>query len=80
MVMEKARRNKDWTEYIGRFCKLVYEDGIEDDGSPHYSTKKGKIEKVTKTHIILKEVGKRGVTAINLFKVLRIEIADANRG
>lgn len=76
MVQEAAKTNKDWAEYTDKFCKLVYEDGIEKDGSPHFSSKIGNIEKVTKTHIILKEKNRRGVTAINLFKVLRIEISE----
>lgn len=74
MVLEPAKKSKEWTEYIGKFAKLIYEDGVERDGSPHFSTKRGIIEKVTKTHIILKEEGKKGFTGINLFKVLRIEM------
>lgn len=76
MVMEQAKKDKEWADYSGRRCKLVYEDGVEQDGSPHYSTKKGVIEKVTKTHIILKEETRRGVTAINLLKILRLEIDE----
>lgn len=76
MVEEKARRSKDWQDYVGNYCKLVYEDGVEKDGSPHYSTKRGTIDKVTKTHMILKEQAKGGYTAINLLKILRIEISD----
>ena len=74
MVKEEAKKNKDWAEYAGRFCKLIYEDGVDDDGKPHYSSKRGKIEKVTKTHLILQEDGKRNLTAINLLKILRMEI------
>jgi len=74
MVKEQARKSKEWSDYVDKHCKLVYEDGIEKDGSPHYSTKTGTIDKVTKTHIILKEDKKQGYTAINLLKVLRIEM------
>ncbi len=74
MVIEQAKKSKDWADYVGKHCKLVYEDGIEKDSSPHYSTKTGIIDKVTKTHIILKEDNKKGYTAINLMKVLRIEM------
>lgn len=72
MVQEAAKKNTDWNEYIGKTIKLVYQDGVEKDGAPHYSTKKGLLEKVTKTHLILKEPSQK-FQAINLMKVLRIE-------
>lgn len=73
MVKEAARKSKEWAEYVGKQCKLVYEDGVEKDGAPHYSMKSGVLNKVTKTHIIITE-SKGGYTAINLLKVLRVEI------
>jgi ribosome maturation factor RimP len=76
MVEEAAKKNKEWSEFIGKQCKLVYEDGTEKDGSPHYSTKKGTIIKATKTHLIMTEEGKTSYTAINLFKILRAEIEN----
>ena len=73
MVGEPAKKNKDWEEYVGQRVKIVYEDGMERDGkTPHMSIKKGSIEKVTKTHMILCEDDK-GLVAINLLKILRAE-------
>ncbi len=77
MVNEPARRNTEWQKYEGFDCKLVYVDGHERDGQgnavEHLSVKKGKVDKVTKTHMIL-SVGTGKYEAIKLLDIKRAEL------
>jgi hypothetical protein len=73
MVQEAAKTNKDWTPYERSKIKLLYKDGTDDKGREHLSMKRGLLEKVTKTHAILREDGKTTWTAINLLEIVRIE-------
>lgn len=72
MVTKKP--DKSWSEYLGQWCKLVYEDGLEPTGAPHLSIKKGIIEKVTDSHMILDEENKNNLVGVNIHKILRFEI------
>ena len=74
MVMGKAKKSKDWDWAIEQFIILLYEDGKRKDGAPHYSKKMGLLKKVTKTHHVFQESGKRGLTGINSPKITRFRL------
>lgn len=73
MVQEAAKTQKDWTQYENSKIKLIYKDGTDEKGRDHLSMKRGLLEKVTKTHAIIREEGKRTWTAINLLEIIRME-------
>ena len=73
MVKESHRRSTEWKKYEGMFMYLVFEDGVEKDGSPHLSIKKGIVDKVTKTHVILKKEPD-GYEGINNLRIVRFSL------
>jgi len=61
-----------WGTHIGKFLKIVYEDGKSPQGSPHYATREGKLTSFNDTHLILLMDGLE--KGFNKQKILRFEV------
>ncbi len=71
--MEENGTENGWLNQVGKFLKIVYEDGRNREGSPHYSTKEGKLIYVTDTHLILEQDVSGKEIGILKTKILRFE-------
>ena len=69
--MEGTQGN-GWENHLNKILRVVYEDGKSPQGSPHYSTRQGKLLYSNDTHVILNIDGKE--TGINKQKILRYEV------
>lgn len=63
---------ESWENFKDRECTLYYKDGVEPDGTEHYSKKEGFIYGQTSTHLLIKEHGSNRLTGILLSSILRI--------
>ena len=72
--MEDGTNGKNsWLNYVGRFLRIWYEDGIMRSGSPHISKKEGKLLYVTDTHLILEQKITNKEVGLLKSKILRFE-------
>lgn len=67
---------KGWKKYLNQFCNLIYQDGVQNDGKPHFSKKQGLIVDFNSTHLFIKE---ETVQGIRIESILRIELEEVKK-
>jgi len=74
----KGTEGNGWSKYINSIIKIIYEDGKSPSGSPHFSTREGKLIAYSDSHIILLINGQE--RGFNKQKILRFEVRGSCHG